>query len=55
MAKAADHYGVNRQISEFYLGWRAACEAMNARAQAKAASDRATEEISEIQHLGDRR
>jgi hypothetical protein len=37
MAKAADHYGVNRQISEFYLGWRAACEAWHARAQAKAA------------------
>jgi hypothetical protein len=36
MAKAADHYGVNRQVSEFYLGWRAACEAWYARAQAKA-------------------
>ena len=49
MAKAADHYGVNRQISEFYLGWRAACEAWHKKAQAKAASVRAAEEIAERQ------
>jgi hypothetical protein len=39
----------------FNAGWRAACEAMNKKAQAKAEPERAAEEIAEIQHLGARR
>jgi hypothetical protein len=49
------HLWGGTKADAFNAGWRAACEAMNKKAQAKAEPERAAEEIAEIQHLGARR
>jgi hypothetical protein len=52
LASKLGYNGVHPQFADgLVVGWRAACEAMNKKAQAKAAAVRAAEEIAEMQHL----